>query len=297
MLMKKRIINVAISGAPNAGKSTFLNKVVGEKISIVSPKVQTTRNAINGIVNFEDTQIIFTDTPGIFRARKDFTLEKRITGFAWKVIRASSVVLLLIDGMKGITKEVEDIVDDFKRREKKVIAVITKIDAIKEEKKLKIALELEALGDVVEAIFYISSVEGTGIPKLIQFLKDKAVAGEWIYNSDEVSDITENLSVAEIVREQIFLLLQEEIPYHTSVQTESFAELEDHIEASVLITVTKESQKIIMIGRRGANLKAIKHASEEELSKIFGKNVILNLFIKVRKDWREKEEYYNYLKI
>ena len=297
MLMKKRIINVAISGAPNAGKSTFLNKVVGEKISIVSPKVQTTRNAINGICNFEDTQIIFTDTPGIFRARKDFTLEKRITGFAWKVIRASSVVLLLIDGMKGITKEVEDIIEDFKRREKKVIAVITKIDAIKEEKKLKIALELEELGDVVEAIFYISSIEGAGIPKLIQFLKDKASEGDWIYNSDEVSDITENLSVAEIVREQIFLLLQEEIPYHTSVQTESFAELEDHIEASVLVTVTKESQKIIMIGRRGVNLKAIKHASEEELSKIFGKNVILNLFIKVRKDWREKEEYYNYLKI
>lgn len=295
--MKKRIINVAICGAANAGKSTFLNKVVGGKISITSHKVQTTRSAINGIVNLENTQIIFTDTPGIFRARKDFTLEKRITNFAWKVVRASSVVLLLVDATKGITKEDKDILEDFKRRGKKLIAVINKIDSVKEEQKLKTALELEEAGDAVEAIFYISSVTGIGIPKLMDFIKSKAAEGEWIYNNDEISDITENLTVAEIVREQIFLLLKEEIPYHTAVQTERFIEEDEYIDASVLITVTKESQKIIMIGRRGENLKQIKHASEEELSKIFSKNVILTLFIRVRGDWREKEEYYNYLQI
>lgn len=297
MRMKKRIINVALAGAPNAGKSTFLNKLVGEKISIVSPKVQTTRNAINGIVNFEDTQIIFTDIPGIFRARKDFTLEKRITSFAWKIVRASGVVLLLVDGMKGITKEVRDIIDDFKRREKKVIAVITKIDAMKEEPKLKTALALEEVGDCIEAIFFISSVTGQGIEKLITYLKSKASEGDWIYNNDEISDISENLTVAEIVREQIFTTLQEEIPYHTSVVTEKFTETENEVEASVLITVTKESQKIIMIGKRGENLKTIKHKSEEELNKIFTKDIKLTLFIRVRKDWREGEEYYSYLKI
>lgn len=294
--MKTKILNVAICGAPNAGKSTFLNKVVGEKISIVSPKVQTTRNAIRGIVNYENTQIVFTDTPGIFRARKDYTLEKRIASTAWKVVRASSVVILLVDGAKGVTSEVKDILNDFTKREKILIAVITKIDKIKEEKKLEIAFALEKEA-CVEAIFYISSKEGTGIEKLITALKAKAIEGTWLFNDDTISDISENMTAAEIVREQIFLCLKDEIPYHTSVQTEKFEEKEDGIFASVLVTVTKESQKIIMIGKRGEMLKKIKHQSQAELSAIFGKPTEINLFIRVREDWREGEDYYKYLNI
>jgi GTP-binding protein Era len=295
--MSKKILNVAICGAPNAGKSTFLNELVKEKISITSPKVQTTRSAVNGIVNFGDTQMIFTDTPGIFRARKDFTLEKRITSFAWKVVRASSVVLLLVDGFKGVTKEVYDIIADFKKRNKQLIAVITKIDRMTEKEKLDIALKLEKEGEVIEAIFYISSVQGTGIEKLTDFLKTKASDGEWLYDSDTISDISENLTVAEMVREQIYLTLKDEIPYHTSVQTEKFTEDEEGILASVLVTVTKESQKIIMIGKKGTNLVKIKKGAEAELFKIFQKPVFVNLFIRVRENWREGEEYYNYLKI
>jgi GTP-binding protein Era len=295
--MKTKILNVAICGAPNAGKSTFLNKMVGEKISIVSPKVQTTRSAINGIVNFEETQIVFTDTPGIFRARKDFSLEKRITNFAWKVVRASSVVLMLVDGFKGVSKEVVDILTDFKKRGKTVVVAITKIDRLSEEQRLMIGQNLESEGDVIEAIFYISSVSGDGIPKLTEFLKKKASEGDWIYGDDVVSDISESLTVAEIVREQIFLVLKDEIPYHTSVQTEKFEETDEGILASVLVTVTKESQKIIMIGKRGEMLKKIKHNAELELFKIFQKPVEARLFIRVRDSWREGEEYYNYLKI
>ncbi len=294
--MKTKILNVAICGAPNAGKSTFLNRLVGEKISIVSPKVQTTRHAINGVVNFDDTQIVFTDTPGIFRARKDFTLEKRITSFAWKVVRASSVVLLMVDGFKGVTKEVHDIISDFKRRGKNLIAVITKIDKLTEKEKLDIALKLEN-EEIIEAIFYISSIDGVGLEKLVDFLKKKAVAGEWIFDGDTISDISENITVAEIVREQIFLALKDEIPYHTSVQTEKFTEEAEGILANVLITVTKESQKIITIGKRGEMLKKIKHGAEEELFKIFQKPISISLFIRVRENWREGEEYYNYLKI
>jgi GTP-binding protein Era len=295
--MKTKVLNVAICGAPNAGKSTFLNHLVGEKISIVSPKVQTTRHAIKGIINFDETQIVFTDTPGIFRARKDYTLEKRITNFAWKVVRAASVVMLLIDGFKGVTKEAQDIILDFKKRQKSLIAVITKIDRLSEKEKLDIALALEKEGDVIETIFYISSTEGTGVPKLIDHLKKKASFGEWLHDADTISDISENLTVAEIVREQIFLNLKDEIPYHTSVQTEKFTEAEDGVLASALITVTKESQKIIMIGKRGEMLKKIKHGAELELYKIFKKPTEVNLFIRVRDSWREGEEYYNYLNI
>jgi GTP-binding protein Era len=293
----KKILNVAICGAPNAGKSTFLNAIVKEKISIVSPKVQTTRNAIRGIANFGDTQIIFTDTPGIFRARKDFTLEKRISGLAWKIVRSSSVVMLLIDGISGLTKETYDILADFKRREKTLVAVINKIDKMKEKDKLDLGIDLEKQGDTIEAIFYISAIEDTGVPKLIDYLKLKGVDGNWLFNDDTVSDISENMTVAEIVREKIFLELKDEIPYHTSVQTESFQEEADGILASVLVTVTKESQKIIMIGKRGIMLKTIKHASEEELSNIFQKPVKVHLFIRVRSDWREKEDYYKYMNI
>lgn len=295
--MKTKILNVAICGAPNAGKSTFLNKIVGEKISIVSPKVQTTRHAVKGIVNFEDTQIVFTDTPGIFRARKDFSLEKRITSFAWKVVRASSVVLLFVDGFKGVTKEVFDIIADFKRRQKSFIAVITKIDKLSEKQKIDIGVKIQQEAENVEAIFYTSSIKGTGVDKLITFLQQKASEGEWIYDNDTLSDMSENLTVAEITREQIFLNLKDEIPYHTSVQTEKFTEEEDGILANVLVTVTKESQKVIMIGKRGEMLKKIKHASEVELFKIFQKPIEVKIFIRVREGWREGEEYYNYLQI
>jgi GTP-binding protein Era len=258
--------------------------------------VQTTRHAINGVVNFDVTQMVFTDTPGIFRARKDFTLEKRITNFAWKVVRASSVVLLMVDGFKGVTKEVYDIINDFKRRGRTLIAVITKIDRLTEKEKLDIALKLEK-EEALETIFYISSIEGTGIEKLMDFLKKKAVEGEWLFDGDTISDMSENVTVAEIVREQIFLALKDEIPYHTSVQTEKFIEETEGILANALITVTKESQKIIMIGKRGEMLKKIKHGAEEELYKIFQKPIEVTLFIRVRESWREGEEYYNYLQI
>lgn len=295
--MGKKILNIAICGAPNAGKSTFLNTILKEKISIVSPKVQTTRSAIKGILNIKDTQIIFTDTPGIFRARKNFTLEKKISNFAWKVIRASSIVILMIDGMKGLTKDVEDIIVDFKKREKKVITVITKIDKLSDIERLNIGLELEKQGEVIEAIFYISSITEAGFEKLTNFLLSKAINGEWIYSEDVLSDISESMTVSEILREKIFLEFKEEIPYHTSVQTESFDESTDEIFANVLVTVTKKSQKIIMIGKNGIMLKKIKKLTEDELSLIFNKKTKINIFIKIREDWREGEEYYKYMKI
>lgn len=296
--MKRKILNVAICGAPNAGKSTFLNTILKEKISIVTPKVQTTRSAINGILNISETQVIFTDTPGIFRARKDFTLEKRITSFAWKVIRAASIVLLMIDGTTGLTKETYDILEDFKRRNRLLIAVITKIDKMSEKQKVDLGLALEGQGEIVDAIFYISSTADMGISKLMQYLLSKAQEGQWIYDSDTISDITENMTVSEIVREKIFLELKDEIPYHTSVETETFDDKTDNeISASVVVTVTKESQKIIMIGKRGSMLKKIKYESVKELSSIFNKTVHLMLFIRVRDDWREKEDYYKYMNI
>jgi GTP-binding protein Era len=295
--MKKKILMIAICGAPNAGKSTFLNKIVGEKVSIVSPKVQTTRNAIKGVVNFDNTQIIFTDTPGIFRARKDFSLEKRISGFAWKIIRSSSKVVLMIDGELGITKEVRDILQDFQKRKKDVIAVINKIDTLGEKEKLDLGLELESNGETISHIFYISSTTGAGIEKLTDYLKTQSVEGEWLYSSDEISDISLNMTASEVLREKIFLELKEEIPYHTSVVTEYFEENEEDIFIRLLVTVTKESQKIIMIGKRGANLKTIKHLTEEELTVIFGKKVTIDIFIRVRGDWREKEDYYQYMNI
>lgn len=295
--MNTKVLNVAICGAPNSGKSTFLNTVLNEKVSIVSPKAQTTRNTIRGIINKGDTQIIFTDTPGIFRARKDFTLETRISRAAWKVVRASSTVILMIDGSTGISPQTMDILADFKRREKSLIAVINKIDKVSEKKRLDLGIELEKEGDVVEAIFYISSLNAIGIEKLLSFLTSKALRGEWFFNDDVITDTTEKMTVAELFREQIFLNMQEEIPYHSFIETESFEEYETEIRASILVMVTKESQKIIIIGKRGKMLSILKKAAENELEKIFQKTVHLEVFIKVRKDWREREEPYEILGI
>ena len=288
---------VAVIGAPNAGKSTLVNALVGAKVSIVTQKVQTTRARVRGILTEETTQLVFIDTPGIFLPRR--RLDRAMVAAAWDGLDGADATLLVIDAPMYLDGESEKggagksradadrIIETLQKTERKATLVLNKIDDIARPKLLALAQALNETG-VFTDVFMISAKNGDGLKDLKAFLVAKAPAGPWLYPEDQLSDISDRLMAAEVTREKIFLRLHQELPYDSTVETDAWKETKSGIRIDQTIYVARDSQKPIVLGKNGQTLKIIGQAAREELTEQLGRPVHLFLHVKVREGWDEE---------
>ena len=282
---------IALVGAPNAGKSTLTNALLGQKLSIVSSKVQTTRNSIKAIVIEDQTQLILLDTPGIFIPREDKILERVIVKSAWQALRDANHVCFLIDAQVGLSQENLRIIKDLKKDEINPTIIINKIDVVKKPLILETMAKLVDLG--FEDIFVISAQTGESVEVLKKFLCKKCVNVGWIYDEDQITDAPMRFLASEITREKLFLKLTQELPYSLTVKTDSYEVLDNkEIKIHQTIFVLKDSQKTIIIGKNGSMIKEIGQEARHDIGQLAGVKVHLFLFIKVKKDWMSHVESY-----
>ena len=279
---------VAIVGAPNVGKSTLLNRLVGAKVSIVSPKVQTTRTRVLGICIEGPAQIIFIDTPGIFQPRR--RLDRAMVAAAWIGTADADEVLLLVDASRGLDRNTTAIVKKLKRAERTVILAINKVDLVNKPDLLALAAKLNEAGAFTDT-FMISAETGDGVADLTALLAGRVSAGRWLFPEDQISDMPGRLTAAEITREQLYLQLHKELPYAAAVETESWKDQDDgSLRIEQVVYVERGSQKAIVLGKKGSRVKLIGEAARKELEEIFGRRVHLFLFVKVRGNWGNDPE-------
>jgi GTP-binding protein Era len=281
---------VALIGAPNAGKSTLINEIVGTKVSIVSRKVQTTRTLVRGIAIEGQSQIIFVDTPGIFAPRR--RLDRAMVTAAWGGAGDADVVALLIDARKGLDEENEAILERLKGVGRRRMLILNKIDTVEPPKLLELS---QLLNDQLpfDATFMISALRGHGVPKLREKLADAMPEGPWLYPEDQVSDAPLRSFAAEITREKMFERLHDELPYQTTVETELWKTLADgSTRVEQTIYVTRDGHKKIVIGEGGKTIKAIGSAARKEIAEAAETKVHLFLFVKVREKWGDDPERY-----
>jgi GTP-binding protein Era len=281
---------VALIGAPNAGKSTLLNQLVGTKVSIVTHKVQTTRAIIRGIALHRGAQIVFVDTPGIFRPKK--RLERAMVETAWGGARDADLVALLVDARKGLDEEASAIIDRLGEVRQPKALILNKVDTVRHDSLL--ALTAAANQRVAfERTFMVSALTGDGCGDLLDYFADAVPAGPWLYPEDQVSDLPMRNLAAEITREKLFLRLHQELPYASTVETEKWEERPDgsaRIEQTIY--VDRDSQRKIVLGKGGETVKAISMAARQELTEILERPVHLFLFVKVRENWADDPERY-----
>jgi GTP-binding protein Era len=281
---------VALIGAPNAGKSTLVNQLVGTKVSIVTHKVQTTRSIVRGIATHEDAQIVFVDTPGIFSPRR--RLDRAMVSTAWGGAKDADIVLVLIDSERGLKGDAEALLENLSEVRQPKILVLNKVDRVKPENLLKLTAEINARVPF-ERTFMISALTGSGCQDLLNHLAKALPEGPWYYPEDEVSDLPMRQLAAEITREKLFLRLHQEIPYSSHVETERWEEKKDgSVRIEQVIYVERDSQKKIVLGHKGETIRAIGQASRKELTEIMERPVHLFLFVKVREDWGNDPERY-----
>lgn len=288
-ISKMKFCFVAILGAPNAGKSTLVNRLIGSKVSIVSPKVQTTRSRIRGILVEDNTQLVLVDTPGIFAASQRF--ERAMVASAWTESDEADQRLLLIDAQKGIDKNTRAIISRLQSEKKKVVLVLNKIDLLPKAKLLPLIEELNGL-NIFTDTFMISAKTGEQVDALKRFLLEKAPKGVWMFPEDQLTDLPNRLFAAEVTREKLFLMLQKELPYTLSVETTSFKENETSIRIEQTIYVEREGLKPIVLGKNGQMIKKIGASARGELKHLFEKEVHLFLFVKVKENWRQDPAQY-----
>lgn len=278
---------VAILGAPNAGKSTLLNRLVGAKLAAVSPKPQTTRFRVRGIVIRGASQIVFVDTPGIFAPRR--LLDRAMVKAAWTGAQDADIALLLVDAKTGLTDEVRAIAERLKDTQRPLWLALNKIDLVEKPSLLPLAEALNAIAPFQET-FMISATEGDGLERLLDRLAEALPEGPWLFPEDDLSDLPDRLLAAEIVREQIYHQTREEVPYDTTVETEEWQEREDgSVAIRCAIVCAKEGQKGILIGKGGQRLKAIGSRARLELERELGRRVHLFLHVLVREGWDEEK--------
>ena len=281
---------VAVIGAPNAGKSTLVNQLVGQKVAITSSKAQTTRARLLGIALEGETQIILVDTPGIFAPRR--RLDRAMVQAAWEGAHAADAVLLVVDPIKQRRHELEPLLESLKDRPERKLLALNKVDASPKEKLLELAQDLSGKVDFAE-VFFVSALTGDGVPELKAHLASLMPEGPWHYPEDQVSDASERLLAAEVTREQLYKQLHEELPYDSAVRPESYQQRKDgSVEIHQQIVVGRDSQKPIVLGKRGARIKAIGEAARKELSEILGVPVHLFLHVKVDENWADSREIY-----
>jgi len=281
---------VAVLGAPNAGKSTLVNRLVGAKISIVSPKVQTTRSRIRGIFVEDDTQLILVDTPGIFKPGR--RLDRAMVASAWTEAEDCDLRMLLVDAVKGIDKNTQSIIANLKNNKQRCILVINKIDLVSKDKLLPLIASLNK-ADIFTETFLISAETGENVDELKKHLISKAPKGMWMYPDDQLTDLPNRLFAAEITREKLFMALQQELPYSVAVQTTAFKEQKNGIRIEQTIYVEREGQKSIVLGKNGQMIKKIGERARYELSKLFEMPVHLFLFVKVKENWVDDQSQYS----
>ncbi len=283
---------VAILGAPNVGKSTLLNRIVGVKVSIVSPKVQTTRTRVLGIALEGDAQLIFIDTPGIFQPKR--RLERAMVAAAWGGAGDADHVILLVDAQRGLNPDTRAIIDRLKEQDGHTVdLVINKIDLIDKQKLLALTQKLSAEG-VFDETFMISAVKGDGVDDLVAHLTAKMPASPWLFPEDQISDMPMRLLAAEITREKLYLKLHQELPYATTVETETWEEKEDgSVRIEQTIYVESESQRSIILGKGGKMIKSIGVESRHDLGEILDTIVHLFLFVKINEKWGDDPGRYS----
>ncbi|HEU4809814.1 MAG TPA: GTPase Era [Sphingomicrobium sp.] len=281
---------VAVIGAPNAGKSTLVNALVGQKVAIVSAKAQTTRARLMGIAIAGEAQILLVDTPGIFQPRR--RLDRAMVQAAWSGAEDADVILLVIDSDAGMNSEVERAIAGLEKRQHPLFLALNKVDLVKKEKLLGLSLQLtERLKP--DQVFMISAAQDDGVPDLKSALAEALPEGPWLYPEDEVSDATDRMVAAELTREQVYEQLHQELPYASAVETETWEDREDGSTAiRQQILVERDSQKAIVIGKGGRRLKEIGQASREAISEHLGRKVHLFLHVKVNPRWGEDRALY-----
>lgn len=281
---------VAVIGAPNAGKSTLVNALVGQKVAIVSAKAQTTRARLLGIALEGETQIILADTPGIFEPKR--RLDRAMVNAAWEGAEAADAILLVVDSVKQRRHELVPLIESLKTRPERKFLILNKVDDSAKEPLLALAQELSALGEF-EEIFFISALTGDGVGELKAKLASLMPESEWHYPEDQVSDASERLLACEITREQLYRQLHDELPYDSAVRPEKYqARPDGSVEIHQQIVIGRESQKPIVLGKRGARIKAIGEAARKELADLLGVKVHLFLHVKVEEYWSESREIY-----
>jgi len=287
---KQRCGVVAVIGAPNAGKSTLVNALVGQKVAITSAKAQTTRARLMGIALHGDTQMILVDTPGIFAPRR--RLDRAMVSAAWEGTQAADAVLLVVDPVKQRRHELAPLLDQLAERPERKILVLNKVDVSKKEPLLELAQELGARL-AFDEIYFVSALTGDGVAEMKAALAAMMPEGPWHYPEDQVSDASERLLATEITREQLYQQLHEELPYDSAVRHESYQERPDgSVEIHQQIVIARDSQKPIILGRGGSRIKAIGEAARKELGEILGQKVHLYLHVKVDENWAESREIY-----
>ncbi len=287
---------IAVIGAPNAGKSTLVNALVGAKVSIVTQKVQTTRARIRGIMVSGDAQLVFTDTPGIFSPRR--RLDRAMVAAAWEGIEGADAILHVVDaaaelsGPSKSTADTETIIATLKKRGARATLVLNKIDKVARPELLKLIADFGA-ADVYDETFLISAENGDGVDDLRGRLVARAPEGEWMYPDDQLSDISDRLMAAEVTREKIYKRLHQELPYESTVETTSWTRTKKgELRVEQTIYVSREGHRPIVLGKGGQTLKAIGEAARKELTEIFGEPVHLFLNVNVREGWADEAARY-----
>jgi GTPase len=287
----QRFISVCIIGKPNSGKSTLLNQILGQKISIVTPKVQTTRSVINGITTVGNTQIIFFDTPGIFEPKKK--LEHAMVKCAWSALHNADIILMLVDlTAKTLDDGIIQILERIKKNNLSPVFLLNKTDLVRNDDEFKKEV-LEYLAGYTDTpiVFEISAKTGDGVKKLLNYICNKAPKFPWPYAEDALTTIPMRFLASEITREQLFLQLHEELPYNLTVYTEKWEERPDKsIRIDQTVLVSKDSHKSMILGKNGNKIKEISVQSRLEIEKTLDLKVHLFLFVKVRKEWMNNAE-------
>lgn len=276
---------VAVIGAPNAGKSTLVNSLVGQKVAITSAKAQTTRARLLGIALLGETQMILADTPGIFAPKR--RLDRAMVTAAWEGAQEADAILLVVDPVKQRRHELEPLIEALKVRPERKILVLNKVDASKKEPLLGLAQELSQKAEFSD-VFFVSALTGEGVPELKEHLAALMPESPWHYPEDQVSDASERLLACEITREQLYRQLRDELPYDSAVRPESYTQRKDgSVEIRQQIVVARDSQKSIVLGKGGSRIKAIGEAARKELAELLGQKVHLFLHVKVEEGWAD----------
>jgi GTP-binding protein Era len=287
---KTRCGFVAVIGAPNAGKSTLVNALVGQKVAIVSAKAQTTRARLMGIAIHGGAQILLVDTPGIFTPRR--RLDRAMVAAAWGGAEDADLNLLVIDSDRGLTQDVERVLDGIEQRSQRLFVALNKVDLADKGKLLAQAAELSARMSP-EQLFMVSATDGDGVADLKQALADAMPAGPWHYPEDQLTDATDRMVAAELTREQLYQQLYRELPYAAVVETETWEDRADgSTEIRQQIQVERDSQKAIVIGKGGSRLRSIGEAARREIAEHLGRKVHLFLHVKVNPRWDEDRSVY-----